>query len=154
MTKERIADIEGGSEPHTRPRSVTILGILHIGQSLSLLGFGIYQVSQHGWLIQAVESGMLRVIPFPMVESMANGAVSIVLGVVSFFIAIALLQLRPWAWLIAMAFQGFGLFAALLGYLRDRPNYVGMALGIFLVLYLNQREIQLAFRGRSQKKMR
>lgn len=145
---DRIADIEGWGGTTSRPRSVTILGILHILQSLSLLAFGIYQVARHGWLIGEVEIGLLRVIPFPMLESMANGAISVVFGVVSFFIAIALLRLRSWAWVAAMAIQGFGLFAALIGYLRARPNYVGMVFGIFLVFYLNQREIQLAFRSR------
>ena len=82
---------------------------------------------------------------------MANGAVSVVFGVVGIFIAIALLRLRSWAWVAAMAIQGFGLFAALIGYLRATPNYVGMVFGIFLVFYLNQGEIQVAFRSRQTK---
>jgi hypothetical protein len=36
----------------------------------------------------------------------------------------------------------------LINYFRNRPNYVGMALGVLLVLYLNHQEVREAFRVR------
>jgi hypothetical protein len=67
-------------------------------------------------------------------------------------VAIAVLLLAKRAWQAAMTLQGFGLLVGLINYLRDRPNFIGMALGVILVLYLNHREVQDAFRlGSSQR---
>jgi hypothetical protein len=128
-----------------RPRSVSILAWLHLVQSLVLLVIGafIFQ-SSSGVTIRIITA--IRLIPLAVFQSMISVLVMVILAVFGVFIAIALFRLKPWAWLAAMSLQGIGLVAALYGYITGRPNYVGMLLGIVLVLYLNQYEVRIAFR--------
>lgn len=129
-----------------RPRSVTIVAWLHILQSLALLIFAYFLFNRPSLPSDNLDLAF-RFLPFALFEPMLNGAVLVVLAVMGIGIALALLRLRPWAWLAAMTLQGLGLLAALYSYVNDRPNYyVGMLIGIFLVFYLNQREVQEAFR--------
>lgn len=65
-------------------------------------------------------------------------------------VALGLLWLRLWAWLLAMTMQGLGLASALVAYLADRPNYILMALGILIVLDLNQGDVRKAFQSRKK----
>jgi uncharacterized membrane protein (DUF2068 family) len=65
-----------------------------------------------------------------------------IFGIVS---SIGLLRMRPWAWLMAMIVQGISMILYLADYIRGVPNYVGMIFAVFVVFYLNQRDIQLIF---------
>jgi hypothetical protein len=132
-----------------RSRSITILAGLHLLQSLILLGFGVYLVQTSGWAQHVTLARAFNFMPFALVDSMVSGIVTVFLAALGVIIAIALLGMRSWAWLAAICLQGIGLASALYGYFRNRPNYFGMLIGIFLVLYLNQHEIRTAFRGRS-----
>jgi hypothetical protein len=130
-----------------RPRSIGIATGLLVIQGLGLLGYGIYQLITHGWGFSAVVRGW-RYIPFPLFESLSSGIILTVLGAVTLLVAVAFLALTRYAWQAAMTLQGFGLLVGLINYLRHRPNYIGMALGVLLVLYLNHQEVQEAFRLR------
>lgn len=130
-----------------RPRSVVILVVLQVVQSLGLLGYGISLVLENGRLFGAGE-GALQYMPFAWFEGLSSGVVLICLALVTLLVSVALLRLKSWAWMAAMTIQGLGLLAGLLGYIRNRPNYIGMLLGIILVLYLNNQEIQETFRER------
>ena len=130
-----------------RPRSVVILVVFQIIQSLGLLGYGISLVLENGRLFGA-GGGALQYMPFAWFEGLSSGIVLICLALVTLLVSIALLRLKSWAWMAAMTIQGVGLLAGLLGYIRNRPNYIGMLLGIILVLYLNNQEIQETFRER------
>jgi hypothetical protein len=140
---------QSGSSLRMRSRSITILAGLHLLQSLALLGFGIYLVQTSGWAQHVTFARAFKFMPFALVDSMVSGIVTVFLAVLGVIIAIALLGMRSWAWLAAICLQGVGLASALYGYLRNRPNYFGMLIGILLVLYLNQHEIRTAFRGRA-----
>jgi hypothetical protein len=134
-----------------RPRSIIIAAILLIIQGLGLSGYGVYQLIAHGWGLRTTAWGW-RYIPLPLFESLSSGIVLTVLGAITLLVAISFLMLAKRAWQAAMTLQGFGLLVGLINYLRDRPNYIGMALGVILVLYLNHREVQEAFRlGSSQR---
>lgn len=128
-----------------RPRSVTILAWMQLIQSLSLLGFG-------GYLLIASEdvlAGTARAthfLPLAVFDDMISSAVMVILGLLGLITAFALLHLKHWAWMAALILQGFGLIAALVMYVRQQPNYVGMLMSIIIVLYLNQQEVHSAFR--------
>jgi hypothetical protein len=128
-----------------RPRSIIIAAILMVIQGLGLLGYGIYQLIAHGWGLSAT-AWAWRYIPLPLFESLTSGIILTLLGAVTLLVAVSFLMLARRAWQAAMTLQGFGLLVGLINYLRDRPNYIGMALGVILVLYLNHREVQEAFR--------
>jgi hypothetical protein len=138
MVKEEPPRIE-------RPRSVTILAFLQVLQSLGFLGFGVMQVLEFEWPEAVVWQTPETFIP-TVIELMVSGIGLIFVGVLMLIVTIELLRLRSWAWILSMSVQGMGLFAALSGYLRGEPNYLSMALGVLLVFYLNQQEVQDAFR--------
>lgn len=128
-----------------RPRSVSIIAWLHLVQSLVLLVFGAFLFeASSGLTIRIITA--IRLIPLAVFQSMISVLVMVILAVFGVFVAIALFRLKAWAWLAAMSLQGIGLVAALYGYITGRPNYVGMLIGIILVLYLNQYEVRIAFR--------
>jgi hypothetical protein len=140
-----LQDAQKPIQKQRRPRSVTIIAWLHLVQSLVLLVFGafLFQASD-GITIRVITA--IRLIPPAVFQSMASVLVMVVLAVFGVIVAIALFRLKGWAWLAAMSLQGIGLLAALYGYITGRPNYVGMLIGIVLVLYLNQYEVRIAFR--------
>jgi hypothetical protein len=131
----------------SRPRSILIAVLLQVIQGLGLLGAGIYQLLKHGWALSETAWGW-RFIPFPLFESLSSGVILTVLGSFTLIVALIFLALKEWAWLAAMTMQGLGLLFGLIGYLRYKPNYIGMAMGIVIVLYLNNREVQETFRLR------
>lgn len=126
-------------------RSVKILAWLHMLQSLALLGFAVYTVSSGGW-VEALNETAIQYLPLALFDGMISAVVMMILALLGMAIGLAMLRLQSWAWLPAMSLQGLGLMAALYSYIRGRPNYVGMLIGIFLVFYLNQGEVQAAFR--------
>jgi hypothetical protein len=125
-----------------RPRSVTILAWLQVLQSLSVLALRLFFST--GWLLVDLEQAA-QFLPLALFDHMFSISVTLLLSVLGILIAIALYRLRPWAWLAAMSLQGLGLLAALIGYINQHPNYIGMLISILLVLYLNQNEVKAAF---------
>lgn len=137
---------------HARPRSVVILIFLQVLQSLGLVGYSVYLVSFGGWSNREDPAHILSFVPFVIFSEAASGIVFMILGVLTFIVAISLYLSRQWAWLAAMSIQGLGLLAGIWVYLHGAPNYVGMALGILLVLYLNHHEVEEYFHpGRGER---
>jgi hypothetical protein len=66
-------------------------------------------------------------------------------GVLGIVFSIGLWRLRRWAWVAVMLWAGLNMTQALVSYFRGDQQYVAMALSVVIVLYLNQREVQLAF---------
>jgi hypothetical protein len=64
--------------------------------------------------------------------------------------SVGLLHLREWAWVLAMSLQGVGLADALHETYLGQPQYLALAVGSFVVLVLNQREVRQAFDLRHQ----
>lgn len=133
----------------TLPRSATIAALLQILQSLGLLGYGLYLLVQGGWT-HVIKSGGLRFIPFPMFERLSSALVVVILASFTLLVAFAMLARLRWAWLVSMTLQGLGLFTGLIAYALGRANYVGLLVGVILVLYLNQGEVREAYQPQSR----
>jgi len=140
-----VKKAKAGKKRFNRPASITIATMLQIAQGGGLLVYGIYQLLRHGWALSETVGGW-RYIPFPLFESVSSGLILTALGLFTLLVAIAFYFLKEWAWLAAMTMQGLGLFVGLVNYARHRPNFLGMALAVVLVMYLNHQEVQQAFR--------
>jgi hypothetical protein len=129
-----------------RPRSVTLIGtalLLH-GLGLTVFGgtlIGLILAHEWGWL-PPDNTAQVAALQLPGLLTLVSIAVQGIFGIVS---SIGLLRMRPWAWLMAMIVQGISLIIYLVDYIRGAPNYVGMIFAVFVVFYLNQRDIQLLF---------
>lgn len=127
-----------------RPPSVTLLAWLQLLQSLALFGFGVYLFFNRGLVTLA--TGLLpQFIPLALYHSMISSVFLIALGLAGIVTSIALLGLRSWSWTLSMAIQGLGLFGGLVEYWRQNPLYLGLIVGVLMVLLLNQREVKITF---------
>ncbi|MGB9673802.1 MAG: hypothetical protein ACPL3P_06650 [Anaerolineales bacterium] len=134
------------------PRSVIILAVLQIIQGGGLLSAGIYQAAAHGWDFKQ-HLGKWMYIPLPLFESLSSAIVLIGLGGLMLIVSLALLKLYHWAWIFSLTLQGLGLLFGLISYLRQRPNYIGMILGILIVFYLNLDEVQNVFHQQEKENL-
>lgn len=143
------APTESAPARRSRPRSATIAALLQILQSLGLLAYGLYLLYQGGWT-HVIKSGGLRFIPFPMFERLSSALVVVILAGFTLLVSFAMLARFRWAWLVSMTLQGLGLFTGLVAYGLGRANYVGLLVGVVLVLYLNQGEVREAYQARRE----
>ena len=72
-----------------------------------------------------------------------------IFGILGVIVAVGLWRLRRWAWVAIMLWTGLNMAAALHAYWIGNPYYLSMALSVIQVFYLNMREVQVAFLGRS-----
>ncbi len=72
----------------------------------------------------------------------------VLLGITLFQVVLVagLWQMRSWAWLLVMIFTGLGMTMQIWRYFQGFPDYLGMVVNVLVVFYLNQREVQEAFR--------
>lgn len=70
------------------------------------------------------------------------------LGVIGIVIAVGLWRLKRWAWVSTMIWFGFTMAGSLLAYRQGDAPYWLMVISIITVFYLNQRDVQQAFRHR------
>lgn len=127
-----------------RTRSLVIVALLQILQSLAILVYGLYRIMSSD-PERLLGEYFLRFTPFALFEGISSGWLFVLLSALLLVVAVALFQMRAWAWKAAITLQGIGLMTALVGYMRDQPNYIGMVMGIILVLYLNLDDVQCAF---------
>lgn len=133
-----------------RPRSVVILVVLQIIQSLSLFSFGFYRLTTLAWPSRVWELS-LEVLATVLVQVITSGIGLLVLGSLALFVAWQLFGMKSYAWLMAMSLQGIILLTSLFAYMREEPNHILMAMGVLLVFYLNQNEIQTVMRGSQEE---
>jgi hypothetical protein len=141
------AELRGKSQPALRPRSVSILAGVQFLQGVALAGFGFYLNVIYGWpgVVLPPEPASQLAWAF---RELTSGFGQMLFSLPVLFVSIALLRVARWAWMAAMALQGIGLMIALFAYALEQPNYLAMLLGVLLVFYLNQHEVQAAFRTR------
>jgi hypothetical protein len=81
---------------------------------------------------------------------LVEGAVDVVLGLLSVAIAVGAVRVKPWAWKLFMTVAVVGLTNQLLRYFWfGDPDYARMALQTFVVFALTPRDVQVAFQIRS-----
>lgn len=127
-----------------RTRSLIIVALFQVLQSLAILAYGVYRISSSD-PERLLGEYFLRFTPFALFDGISSGWFFVLLSVLLLVVAAALFQMRAWAWKAAITLQGIGLMTALVGYMRGQPNYIGMVMGIILVLYLNLDDVQSAF---------
>lgn len=66
-------------------------------------------------------------------------------GGIGLIVSVGLWRLQRWAWVATMSWAGINMAQALWAYWIGEPQYSAMALSVVIVLYLNQRDVQLAF---------
>jgi uncharacterized membrane protein YvlD (DUF360 family) len=129
-----------------RPRSVIILVIFQLLQSLTLLTYGSFRVVTAAWPGNAWEFS-LDFLATMLVQVITSGAGLLILGLFTLIISGQLFRMKAYAWLMAMSLQGIILLTSLIAYLRHEPNYLLMTFGVVLVFYLNLNDIRAVMWG-------
>jgi hypothetical protein len=132
-----------------RPRAISFVASLLLVEALIvvLIGAAMATMSLAGLplpdeLPDGAFGPLIDVLPglgLAVVIVMAGGGLALA--------SIGLLRLREWAWVLAMALQGIGLADALWETYTGQPQHLTLAVGSFVVLVLNQREVRHAFDG-------
>jgi hypothetical protein len=140
-----------------RPRGVTLLGVLFLLVGVLLTGGSaltlVLRTVTSAHIAVTLPASWEVVVGLGQAHDLLLLAAQLALGVAALVSGIALLQMHPWAWLMALDLLGCEL-AILLGYyLRGQPAYWAMLVSALLVLYLNQRPIREAFTGETQRSM-
>jgi hypothetical protein len=101
-----------------------------------------------------VRIGLARFLPEDVDDSTAVRVLSTVLAVAFLTVIVGLWRLKRWAWVATMIFVGIGLTIGIIQYFRDLPLYWTMITNVFIVFYLNQRDVQDAFERRRPRELR
>ena len=64
------------------------------------------------------------------------------------FVIAGLWLMQRWAWLVVMIFAGVSLVFGLWRYFEGNPDYIGMAVNVAVIFYLNDRSVQRAYARR------
>ncbi len=136
-----------------RSRRVVILGSLLIVETLVLALSGLLHLLTANEILGPPEGLVLffqRLISPDGLVHIPFGIVFVPLAFLSLFATVGFFRLWPLAWVTAMAVQGLSLLMTLILYFEDRPNYIYviMVYCIFLVAYLQHREVKRMFRPR------
>ncbi len=90
-------------------------------------------------------SALVRLLVAASFGTLLPEVAQLVLGFATLAAVAGIVQLRPWAWHMAMALQGVLLVILLLEYFSGDRNYLNMLLAAIIALYLNWRPIRQAF---------
>ena len=131
--------------PRTRKRPFGLYAVLVllVLQGPSLIASG-----------DEVRDGLGRIVPAGQDPAQVAELLSISLSLIALVLIVGLYRLRRWAWVGTMLFVGLGLTVGILQYLRDQPLYGTMLLDVFIVFYLNQRNVQDVFERRRPQELR
>ena len=100
-----------------------------------------------------VRYGLGRIVPAGQDPGTVADLIGIPLSLISLVLIVGLWQFKRWAWAGTMIFVGFGLTVGVIQYLRDQPLYGTMLLNVFIVFYLNQRDVQELFERRRPREL-
>ena len=101
-----------------------------------------------------VRIGVARLLPEDLSDTTAVRAFSLGLVVIYLFVIVGLWRLKRWAWVTTMIFVGIGLTLGIIQYVRGTPLYWTMLFNVFIVFYLNQRDVQDVFERRRPRELR
>jgi hypothetical protein len=125
-----------------RPFGVTAIVILELASAVVQLGTGAL-------VLRATVAGstdLLEQLPEPRLVVLGQLGLVVVQGLADLVAAIGLLRMWRWAWVLVMLLVGYSMAVNLWQYFSGgSPPYLGMAIDVAIVFYLNQREVQRAF---------
>jgi hypothetical protein len=101
-----------------------------------------------------VRYGLGRLVPEGQDAAQVAEILGIPLSLIVLVLIVGLWRLKRWAWVGTMIFVGLGLTVGIVQYLRDQPLYGTMLLNVFIVFYLNQRNVQDVFERRRPRELR
>jgi hypothetical protein len=130
-----------------RPFGVTLIGILLLVQGLFIVAQVVVLTIPRSLSLPVVGRTTIAYNLTGLTPSdWLAAAVLGTLGIVITFSGIGILRLRAWAWLAAMALQGWTLAVLLFHYVTSgRSSYATMLLGVVIVFYLNSRTVRQTF---------
>lgn len=145
-------DMQDHARSMTRPRAVTFVAWLIIGEAFLMVGLGVLAFAGAGWLPWLTSDTL----PLPLdkvVELTVLGIVAESLGIFALIVAIGLLRLSPWSWLVAMTLQGVSLAISLIARFIGNADDISLIVGVIVVMMLNQREVRGAFERRGRPRV-
>lgn len=160
----QLAALGGLADRPRRPFGVTILIILQILSILAIVAIDLaflevilletpYLTLLQGQdRISTVMAEAILGLDLAVIKSIASITLMVIIsaGVIFFRLVLifGLLWLRRWAWVLVMVQVGLLMILDLWSYFIGEPAYFSMIANVVMVFYLNQREVQLAFRRR------
>ncbi|MDQ4075942.1 MAG: hypothetical protein M3220_06815 [Chloroflexota bacterium] len=123
----------------TRPFGVYAIIIL---QSITVLAF----------LVQTVKMprGILSLLLIPFTDPRVLNMLTALIVVLLLINIAGLWWLQRWAWFATMILTGLSLLFGIVQYFQGVPSYMQMVIDLFIVLYLNQRNVQRCFERRRE----
>jgi hypothetical protein len=138
-------------------RPVRTVGAFLVGQALLLSGIGAYNISRIDWgRVRTLAAEQAQSIPAPLSDRLSDAVLYAVLffppALLTLVSGLSFLVSGNRGWLAASIAQGISLAVCLLFYAEIKPGYVYpiMAYSVFMVLYLNSRDVRLAFHARRE----
>lgn len=133
-----------------RPFGVTLVGVLLLVQGLFLLALASAVIFLKTTLGGGLSGPLLAInVARLTVDDLLTAVVAGALGVFIALSGVGVLRVFSWAWLVAMALQGWTLALFLLDYFIRGPsgygNYPGVFLSVVIVFYLNSRTVRHTF---------
>jgi len=132
------------SDRKKRPIAVTVIAL----GIVVLFGIRLYQVFKPLLAQHVFQNGIAG--PFfegwrltEMGVALLSSATYLVLSLTGIVVLIGFLRLKPWAWVLLMAWTGISLTISLVEYFyTHNPNYAVMAANMVIAFALNQSEVQ------------
>ncbi len=133
-----------------RPFGVALVGVLLLVQGLFLVVLASAVIFLKTTLGGGLSGPLLAIdVTRLTVDDLLTAVVAGALGLFIALSGVGVLRLFPWAWLVAMALQGWTLALFLLDYFIRGPNrygnYPGVFLSVVIVFYLNSRTVRHTF---------
>lgn len=132
--------------PAKRPFGVAVIALLLLSNGLLSLVQLAYELRQ----CAGEHSGRVSVTMFVDSCSQLSGVnwATLPFTLIGIALAWGLWTLRPRMWTYTMFVQGVFLVVQLYDYFQGEPVFLNLTVSVFTVLYLNQSDVQLVFRGR------
>jgi hypothetical protein len=132
---------------------VAFLAILLLAQGVLLIALGaiVPFFSIDGALSSTLVRLVDRLLAVASLGNLLPAVAQAILGIAALAAGVGIIQVRPWAWHMAMALQGVILVVLLIEYFFGDHNYLDMLLAAIIALYLNWRPIRQAFEVAQQR---
>ncbi len=129
-----------------RPIAVTFVGLVAVLAAVFYAALGIMDIINSGYLQAARFTALLDFVHMDAAtERFVGGVYLVISALAALIISWGAFRMKRWAWIAFMAWCIVLLVLQILRYYIGAPNYLTMAIAAFVVLALNQSEVQIAF---------